>query len=135
ECCAMRKVEPLRRALGGLEAWITGLRRDQAVTRGATRKLEWDETFGVLKLNPLADWSLDQVWEYVRRHGVPYNRLHDRGFASIGCAPCTRATRPGEDIRAGRWWWELSDQKECGLHSESPPRARNTENPAGVDRN
>jgi phosphoadenosine phosphosulfate reductase len=117
ECCAIRKVEPLRRALVGLDAWITGLRREQAVTRGATHKLESDDAFGLLKLNPLADWSLGQVWEYVRRYDVPYNTLHDRNFASIGCAPCTRGLQPGEDIRAGRWWWELPDEKECGLHS------------------
>ena len=121
ECCAIRKVEPLRRALAGLEAWITGLRRDQAITRGATHKLESDDAFGLLKLNPLADWSLDRVWEYVRGHDVPYNSLHDRNFASIGCSPCTRGIQPGEDIRAGRWWWELADEKECGLHS--PHRA------------
>jgi phosphoadenosine phosphosulfate reductase len=117
ECCAIRKVEPLRRALSGLEAWITGLRRDQAATRGATHKLEADEAFGLVKLNPLADWSLDQVWEYVHKHEIPYNTLHDRNFASIGCAPCTRGIQPGEDIRAGRWWWELAEEKECGLHS------------------
>lgn len=119
ECCAIRKVEPLRRALAGLEAWITGLRREQAITRGRIRNLEFDETFGLLKLNPLADWSEAQVWEYIRLHDVPYNDLHDRGFPSIGCAPCTRAVHAGEDIRAGRWWWERPDQKECGLHADA----------------
>jgi phosphoadenosine phosphosulfate reductase len=119
ECCAVRKVEPLRRALAGLEAWITGLRREQAITRGRIRNVEFDETFGLLKLNPLADWSETQVWEYIRLHDVPYNDLHDRGFPSIGCAPCTRAVHTGEDIRAGRWWWERPDQKECGLHADA----------------
>lgn len=116
ECCGIRKVEPLRRALSGLDAWITGLRRGQAVTRTELRKLERDEAFGLLKLNPLADWSHEQVWEYVRAHDLPYNALHDRGFPSIGCAPCTRAIDPGQDVRAGRWWWEMPAQKECGLH-------------------
>ena len=117
ECCAVRKIEPLNRALSGLDAWITGLRRDQAVTRGTTTKLEVDEGHpGLFKLNPLADWSNEQVWDYIRKNDVPYNRLHDQGFPSIGCSPCTRAVKPGEDIRAGRWWWELPEQKECGLH-------------------
>lgn len=117
ECCHIRKVEPLGRALQGLQAWITGLRRQQAVTRANVPKIEVDDAHrGILKLNPLADWSEQQVWDYIRAHNVPYNVLHDRGFPSIGCAPCTRAIRPGEDIRAGRWWWETPEQKECGLH-------------------
>ena len=116
ECCQIRKVEPLRRALSGLKAWMTGLRRDQAVTRGDTQAVEWDEGNGLLKVNPLVEWSNDQVWGYIQAHNVPYNRLHDQGFPSIGCAPCTRAIQPGEDIRAGRWWWELPQYKECGLH-------------------
>lgn len=117
ECCAIRKVEPLRRALATLDAWITGLRREQAVTRTQIQKIEWDLTNGgIIKLNPLADWTVDQVWEYIRRHKVPYNALHDRGFTSIGCEPCTRAVKPGEDLRAGRWWWENPEHKECGLH-------------------
>ncbi len=116
ECCAVRKVEPLRRALSGHKAWMTGLRRDQAATRGDTGAVEWDEGNGLAKVNPLVDWSNEQVWEYIRTNDVPYNRLHDQGFPSIGCAPCTRAIEPGEDIRAGRWWWELPDSKECGLH-------------------
>ncbi|MEE9163077.1 MAG: phosphoadenylyl-sulfate reductase [Candidatus Neomarinimicrobiota bacterium] len=116
ECCAVRKVEPLRRALSGLKAWMTGLRRDQAASRGDTGAVEWDEGNGLAKVNPLVDWSNEQVWEYIRTNDVPYNRLHDQGFPSIGCAPCTRAIEPGEDIRAGRWWWELPDSKECGLH-------------------
>jgi phosphoadenosine phosphosulfate reductase len=122
ECCAIRKVEPLRRALAGLEAWITGLRREQAITRCRIRNVEFDEAFGILKLNPLTDWSESQVWDYVRRHDVPYNSLHDQGFPSIGCAPCTRAVRQGEDIRAGRWWWERPEQRECGLHADAPER-------------
>ncbi len=116
KCCSVRKVKPLRRALSTLDVWITGLRKEQAVTRGAIEKIEWDETNGLIKLNPLADWSEEQVWEYIKRNDIPYNRLHDRGYPSIGCAPCTRAVKPGEDIRAGRWWWENPEQKECGLH-------------------
>ncbi|MGQ9790676.1 MAG: phosphoadenylyl-sulfate reductase [Armatimonadota bacterium] len=120
ECCHIRKVEPLGRALQGLQAWITGLRRQQAVTRASIPKIEVDEAHGgILKLNPLADWSEEQVWEYIRAHNVPYNVPHDKGFPSIGCAACTRAILPGEDIRAGRWWWETPEQKECGLHVKS----------------
>jgi phosphoadenosine phosphosulfate reductase len=116
-CCGVRKVDPLGRALGGLGAWITGLRREQAVTRAQVSKLEVDaEHGGLLKLNPLADWTWDQVWAYIRAHRVPYNALHDRGYPSIGCAPCTRAVAPDEDPRAGRWWWERPETKECGLH-------------------
>jgi phosphoadenosine phosphosulfate reductase len=116
-CCGIRKVEPLGRALAGLDAWVTGLRREQAETRSAVRQVERDPAHGgIIKINPLTDWSTEQVWEYVRIHDVPYNRLHDRGYPSIGCAPCTRAIRPGEDIRAGRWWWERPESKECGLH-------------------
>lgn len=118
ECCHVRKVEPLARALSGLDAWVTGLRRSQSVTRSDIGKVERDEAHGgIPKINPLADWSEEQVWEYIRAHGVPYNPLHDRGFPSIGCVPCTRAVGPGEDIRAGRWWWESPDLKECGLHT------------------
>jgi len=118
ECCRVRKVEPLARALSGVDAWITGLRRSQAVTRGQLPKVEIDEGHGgILKVNPLADWSEEQVWEYIRANDVPYNKLHDQGFPSIGCAPCTRPIQPGEDIRAGRWWWESPEHKECGLHT------------------
>lgn len=118
ECCSIRKVEPLRRALQGQRAWITGLRREQAVTRYGLAKVELDlEHGGIVKINPIADWTEGQVWEYIRSNDVPYNELHDRGFPSIGCAPCTRAVQPGEDIRAGRWWWEAPEHKECGLHS------------------
>jgi phosphoadenosine phosphosulfate reductase len=117
ECCGIRKVEPLNRALAGLEAWVTGLRREQAVTRTALPKVKRDSVHGGrVKLNPLADWTTSRVWDYIREHHVPYNRLHDMNFPSIGCAPCTRAIRPGEDIRAGRWWWESPEYKECGLH-------------------
>lgn len=121
ECCGIRKVEPLNRALGELDAWITGLRRAQAVTRADVPKVELDAAHGqIVKLNPLADWSEPQVWDYIKAHGVPYNALHDRGYPSIGCAPCTRAIKPGDDVRAGRWWWERPEQKECGLHQEHP---------------
>jgi phosphoadenosine phosphosulfate reductase len=116
-CCAVRKVEPLNRALKGLDAWMTGLRREQAVTRAAVRKIELDRDHdNVVKINPLADWSYEEVWHYIRRHNVPYNQLHKQGYPSIGCAPCTRAVKPGEDARAGRWWWENPDTRECGLH-------------------
>lgn len=115
-CCRIRKLDPLERALRGLDAWICGLRREQSVTRSEMRAIEWDETHGLLKINPLIDWHEEQVWEYIRRNHVPYNKLHEQGFPSIGCQPCTRAVKPGEDIRAGRWWWESPDHKECGLH-------------------
>ena len=117
ECCGIRKVEPLNRALSTLDAWITGLRREQAVTRTKLPKVELDTAHrGMVKLNPIADWTTDQVWKYIRDNKVPYNKLHDLNFPSIGCSPCTRAVKPGEDIRAGRWWWETPEQKECGLH-------------------
>lgn len=115
-CCAVRKVEPLGRALQGAAAWITGLRREQNPERARTPFVEWDAAHGAIKANPLADWTHDRVWDYLRAHRVPHNPLHDRGFASIGCAPCTRAVEPGEDPRAGRWWWERDAAKECGLH-------------------
>jgi phosphoadenosine phosphosulfate reductase len=116
-CCAVRKIEPLNRALTGLKAWITGLRREQAVTRGAMRKIGLDRSHNsIVKINPLVDWSYDQVWSYVRENNVPFHRLHKQSYPSIGCAPCTRAVNPGEDLRAGRWWWEKPETKECGLH-------------------
>jgi phosphoadenosine phosphosulfate reductase len=115
-CCGIRKVEPLARALSGKNAWLTGLRREQAVTRTSLPYQEWDETHQLQKFNPLAEWTEAEVWAYIRAHGIPYNTLHDKGFPSIGCAPCTRAVLPGEDIRAGRWWWENPEHKECGLH-------------------
>ena len=119
-CCAIRKAEPLRRALVAKGAWITGLRRAQSVTRQSVAVEEFDTVHGLPKFNPLADWSDDDVWHYLRTHGVPYNALHDRGYPSIGCAPCTRAVEPGQDIRAGRWWWEQPEHKECGLHLRRP---------------
>jgi phosphoadenosine phosphosulfate reductase len=116
-CCGVRKVEPLNRALKDLDAWVTGLRREQAVTRVDVRKVELDKEHGnIVKINPLVDWSYDDVWDYIRKNNVPYNRLHKQGYPSIGCAPCTRAVRAGEGPRAGRWWWENPDTKECGLH-------------------
>jgi phosphoadenosine phosphosulfate reductase len=115
-CCHARKVEPLKRALAGKRAWITGLRAQQATTRDGLPVQEYDEGNGLEKFNPLADWSEKEVWTYLKQHGVPYNALHDKFYPSIGCAPCTRAITPGEDVRAGRWWWEAPESKECGLH-------------------
>ena len=115
-CCDVRKVAPLRRTLAGRRAWLTGLRREQSAMRRDLEVSAWDETYGLQKFNPMLEWTTEQVWAYIREHRVPYNRLHDRGYASIGCAPCTRAISPGEDTRAGRWWWELDAAKECGLH-------------------
>lgn len=116
-CCQVRKVEPLNRALSSLCGWICGLRRVQAVTRTEIKKLEIDESHNsILKISPLADWSEEQVWSYIKGNDVPHNKLHDQNYPSIGCAPCTRAVKPGEDIRAGRWWWESPESKECGLH-------------------
>jgi phosphoadenosine phosphosulfate reductase len=120
ECCRIRKVDPLSRALSGLRAWLTGQRREQAVTRRSLSVLEVDEAHGkILKLNPLAGWTEGDVEVYVRKRGLPVNRLHDMGYPSIGCAPCTRPVAPGEDPRAGRWWWELPEHKECGLHARN----------------
>jgi phosphoadenosine phosphosulfate reductase len=116
KCCFVRKVKPLGRVLSTLDVWITGLRRQQAVTRNALEKIEWDEGNGLIKLNPLADWSEERVWAYIKEHQIPYNKLHDQGYPSIGCAPCTRKVLSGEDLRSGRWWWETPEQKECGLH-------------------
>ncbi len=114
QCCDIRKVEPLKKYLASLQAWVTGIRRDQAPTRANTRKLEWDERFGLVKLNPLADWTWAQVWDYIRENNVPYNLLHDRNYPSIGCTYCTRPVQPGEDPRAGRW--SGTGKIECGLH-------------------
>jgi phosphoadenosine phosphosulfate reductase len=116
ECCRIRKVEPLKRALAGNKAWITGQRRAQSTTRAELAIQENDEAHGLVKFNPLADWSEEDVWNYIRANKVPYNPLHDKGYPSIGCEPCTRAIQPGEDVRAGRWWWENPESKECGLH-------------------
>jgi phosphoadenosine phosphosulfate reductase len=118
-CCFVRKVEPLRRALKGNGAWITGMRRDQAVTRGTLEVSAFDADNGLQKFNPLLDWSNNDVWTYIRQYGVPYNKLHDQFYPSLGCAPCTRSVTQGEDIRAGRWWWENPESKECGLHVSS----------------
>lgn len=116
ECCRIRKVEPLNRALAGNKAWVTGQRRAQSATRSALDVQENDEAHGMTKFNPLADWSEQDVWNYIHANKVPYNPLHDKGYPSIGCEPCTRAIQPGEDVRAGRWWWENPETKECGLH-------------------
>lgn len=116
ECCYIRKIEPLKRKLADLKAWICGLRTNQSATRSALQPVEADATFHLIKVSPLANWTTDQVWDYIKAHEVPYNILHDQGYPSIGCAPCTRAITEGQDIRAGRWWWEMPEQKECGLH-------------------
>ena len=116
ECCRIRKVEPLKRALAGNQAWVTGQRRAQSSTRAELAIQEDDAAHGMQKFNPLADWSEEDVWHYIRSNNVPYNPLHDKGYPSIGCEPCTRAIQPGEDVRAGRWWWENPESKECGLH-------------------
>lgn len=115
-CCRIRKIEPLRRAFAGLEVWICGLRREQSITRAEMQPIEWDEANGLIKLNPLIDWTEKHVRDYIKENKIPYNPLHDHDFPSIGCQPCTRAILPGEDLRAGRWWWENPETKECGLH-------------------
>jgi len=117
ECCYIRKIEPLKRALEGQECWITGIRAEQSLNRHDMDNLEWDEGNQIIKFHPLFDWSLDDVKAYVKNNHIVYNPLHDKGFPSIGCAPCTRAVREGEDFRAGRWWWEDQSKKECGLHA------------------
>ena len=116
ECCYIRKVEPLKRALKGKQIWITGIRGEQSGSRKDLPQVEWNEEHQLYKYHPLLHWTFDEVKAYIKQHNIPYNPLHDRGFVSIGCAPCTRAIKPGEDFRAGRWWWESSDKKECGLH-------------------
>lgn len=125
DCCYIRKVEPLKRALSGNAVWITGLRAEHSPSRSDLTVFEWDEGNQIIKYNPLLHWSTQQVKDYISEHNVPYNPLHDRGFVSIGCAPCTRAIRPGEDFRAGRWWWEDSEKKECGLHIHSAAPQKN----------
>lgn len=119
-CCDVRKVRPLGRTLAGAAAWITGLRRGQSAGRAEVAFASWDKQYGLLKINPIADWSAEQLDAYIRAHDIPVNPLHTHGFPSVGCQPCTRAIRPGEDIRAGRWWWENEDGKECGLHAPRP---------------
>lgn len=116
ECCGIRKVEPLNRALKGQKIWITGIRAEQSANRQSMPRLEWDASHNLVKFHPLMDWTFEEVKQYVKDNNVPYNPLHDRGFVSIGCQPCTRAIQPGEDFRAGRWWWEDNSKKECGLH-------------------
>ena len=124
ECCGIRKVEPLKRALKGTDAWVTGLRRSQSASRERVQKIEADAAHpGLYKVNPLANWSEADVWDYIKKNLVPYNRLHDLGYPSIGCEPCTRAVKPGEDIRSGRWWWENPDHKECGIHESRPKKS------------
>jgi phosphoadenosine phosphosulfate reductase len=124
-CCAIRKVEPLSRALAGKRAWITGQRREHSAGRSWLAEREDDAVHGIEKYNPLAAWSEEQVWQYIREHRVPYNRLYEQGYRSIGCAPCTRPVRPDEDVRAGRWWWESAEAKECGLHVAPEKGVRN----------
>ncbi|OAV67055.1 Phosphoadenosine phosphosulfate reductase [Bacteroidales bacterium Barb7] len=116
ECCKVRKIEPLLRALSSLDVWICGLRQEQSVTRTGVQAVEWDEGNQLIKVNPLVQWSEQDVWDYIKANQVPYNKLHTKGFPSIGCQPCTRAVQADEDIRAGRWWWENPEHKECGLH-------------------
>ncbi len=120
-CCYIRKVEPLQRALAGNKVWVTGLRAEHSAARHELQQVEWDETNQVIKYHPLLHWTTEALQAYIKKHNIPYNPLHDRGFVSIGCAPCTRAIKPGEDFRAGRWWWEDADKKECGLHESSQP--------------
>jgi len=118
-CCGVRKVHPLTSMLSTLDGWITGIRADQTQNRSDANKFEIDHQFGgILKANPIIDWTWDQLWDYIKTNNVPYNKLHDLGYPSIGCEPCTRATKPGEDLRAGRWWWENESNKECGLHMD-----------------
>ena len=124
-CCFVRKIKPLKRALADKKAWITGLRREQSVTRDEIQFEEWDEGNNMYKLNPLADWSEKEVWAYIKANNVPYNELHDKHYPSIGCAPCTRAISMGEDVRSGRWWWENPENRECGLHPATPLNFKN----------
>ena len=118
-CCGIRKVHPLNRMLATLDGWITGLRADQTEVRLTSNRIEIDEQHnGIIKINPIIDWTWEQTWDYIKKNNIPYNKLHDKGFPSIGCEPCTRAIKPGESLRAGRWWWESDSQKECGLHAD-----------------
>jgi phosphoadenosine phosphosulfate reductase len=123
ECCRVRKVEPFRRAIAGFAGWITGVRREQSACRAHGQAVEWDAEHGLYKISPLLEWSELEVWQYIRTHHLPYNSLHDRQYPSIGCVPCTRAIQPGESRRAGRWWWEQSESRECGLHPGIPATA------------
>jgi len=118
-CCGIRKVHPLNKMLATLDGWITGVRNDQTQTRAAAKKIEIDDQHnGIIKINPIVDWSWEQIWSYIKSNNIPYNKLHDKGYPSIGCEPCTRAINPGEPPRAGRWWWETNSEKECGLHAD-----------------
>ncbi len=117
-CCNVRKIQLLLRAIEGQEIWITGLRRSQSVTRTDIQAIEWDDVHNVIKVNPLIEWTEQQTWDYIKENNIPYNDLHDKGYPSIGCEPCTRAIAEDEDIRAGRWWWERPEEKECGLHTK-----------------
>jgi phosphoadenosine phosphosulfate reductase len=128
QCCGIRKVEPLKRALAGRKIWVTGIRAEHSANRDHMPQVEWDEVNQVIKFHPLLHWTTEQVKDYIRKENIPYNPLHDKGFVSIGCAPCTRAVRPGEDFRAGRWWWEDSTKKECGLHVHAPEATQETNN-------
>lgn len=123
-CCHVRKLEPLKRALGSAKVWITGLRREQAVTRADVGPVELDSVSGLIKVNPLYDWTTETLRDFIKVNDIPYNPLHDRGFPSIGCAPCTRAVKDGEDLRAGRWWWEMPEHRECGLHRKNQERGQ-----------
>jgi len=116
ECCKVRKINPLKRKLQNYDAWIVGLRKEQSVTRTELKTFEWDEANQIIKINPLANWTEKEVWNCIKKNTIPYNKLHDNGFPSIGCAPCTKAVGKGEDVRSGRWWWENPEFKECGLH-------------------
>ena len=118
-CCGIRKVHPLNKMLVTLDGWITGLRNDQTQNRAGAKKIEIDDQHnGMIKINPIIDWSWEQTWDYIKTNNIPYNKLHDKGYPSIGCEPCTRAIKPGEPLRAGRWWWETDPEKECGLHAD-----------------
>ncbi len=117
-CCNIRKIEPLKRALAGMEVWITGMRKEQSVTRAGAAMIEWDQANEIIKVNPLIHWTGEMVWQFISSLKIPVNELHRKGYPSIGCSPCTRAIQPGEDVRSGRWWWELPEYKECGLHKK-----------------
>jgi len=119
-CCGVRKIEPFKRAIAGYKAWVTGVRREQSATRARGQAIEWDAQYGLQKISPLLEWTEGEIWQYIRARHLPYSSLHDRGYPSIGCQPCTRAIQPGESRRAGRWWWEQPESRECGLH----PRVR-----------
>lgn len=124
-CCHIRKTEPLKRALQAAQGWICGLRKEQSVTRQSLQPIQWDDMFEIIKISPLLDWTTEQIWNYINENDVPYNTLHDQGYPSIGCAPCTRPVEQDQDIRSGRWWWENPEHKECGLHLHKASSERN----------